>query len=122
MEEEEIDYCPNCGEKENIHTNYDYYQKHKPIENFLCNECGTYFKPIETKIWYKNSYININVAKSPTSEAQLISFLRSNNAPVCFVKTGKSWRKVNKDGTLEFVSRTLYLLSFREWLKIALKN
>ena len=42
MEEE---CCPNCGECENIHVNYDYYQKHRPVEEFLCNECGTYFKP-----------------------------------------------------------------------------
>jgi hypothetical protein len=48
MTEEEEDCCPNCGECENIHTNYDYYQKHRPVEEFLCNECGTYFKPKET--------------------------------------------------------------------------
>lgn len=46
MEENE-ECCPNCGECENIHTNYDYYQKHTPVEVFLCNECGTYFKPKE---------------------------------------------------------------------------
>jgi len=40
-----IECCPNCGERENIHTNYDYYQKHRPVEDYLCNECGTYFKP-----------------------------------------------------------------------------
>jgi predicted RNA-binding Zn-ribbon protein involved in translation (DUF1610 family) len=122
VEEEEIDYCPNCGEKENLRCNYDYYKIDRPLENYLCNECGTYFLPIENKIWYKNSYINIDVDKAPTTEAQLISFLKSNNAPICFVKTGKSWKKVTKEGKLEFVSRTLYLLSFREWLNIALKN
>lgn len=45
MEEEEC--CPKCGECENIHVNYDYYQKHRPVEEYLCNECGTYFKPKE---------------------------------------------------------------------------
>jgi predicted RNA-binding Zn-ribbon protein involved in translation (DUF1610 family) len=42
MEEER---CPNCGECENIHTNFDWRQKHRPVEEYLCNECGTYFKP-----------------------------------------------------------------------------
>lgn len=46
-EEEEQDCCPNCGECENIHVNYDWYQKHRPVEEYLCNECGTYFPPKE---------------------------------------------------------------------------
>ena len=47
IKSEEEECCPNCGECENIRSNYDYYQKHRPIENFLCNECGIYFKPKE---------------------------------------------------------------------------
>jgi uncharacterized Zn finger protein len=35
--------CPHCGEKENFHFNYDYAQKHMPIINVLCNECGEFF-------------------------------------------------------------------------------
>jgi len=35
--------CPHCGEKENFHFNYDYTQKHMPIINVLCNECGEFF-------------------------------------------------------------------------------
>ena len=27
--------CPKCGECENIHVNYDYYQKHRPVEELL---------------------------------------------------------------------------------------
>ena len=45
LEEEQEDCCPNCGECENIHVNYDWGKKDRPIENFLCNECHTYFKP-----------------------------------------------------------------------------
>lgn len=43
----EEDCCPNCGECENIHTNYDYYKIDLPVEEFLCNECGTYYEPKE---------------------------------------------------------------------------
>ena len=35
--------CPHCGEKENFHFNYDYTQKHAPLINILCNECGEFF-------------------------------------------------------------------------------
>jgi uncharacterized Zn finger protein len=43
MEKETI-ICPNCGEKENFHFNYDYSQKHMSIINVLCNECGEFFE------------------------------------------------------------------------------
>jgi uncharacterized Zn finger protein len=36
--------CPICGEKENLHSNLDYSKPDLPIENILCNECGTFFK------------------------------------------------------------------------------
>jgi hypothetical protein len=45
--EEEDECCPNCGECENIHTNYDWSKKERPVEEYLCNECGIYFKPKE---------------------------------------------------------------------------
>lgn len=37
--------CPNCYESENIHFNID-YSKYGLLDTneFLCNECGTYFK------------------------------------------------------------------------------
>jgi hypothetical protein len=75
-----------------------------------------------TQIWCRNSFINVNTDKAPTDEKQLISFLIYNNAPVCFVKTGNAWRKVTRDGCLVKVSRTLYLLSFKDWLRIALDD
>ena len=39
--------CPHCGEEENFHFNYDYTQKHMPIINVLCNECGEFFNSKE---------------------------------------------------------------------------
>ena len=43
--EEKDECCPNCGECENIHTNYDWSKPDRPVEQYLCNECGTYFPP-----------------------------------------------------------------------------
>ena len=40
---EEIYECPKCGEKENLHLNYDYSKQHRPVESVLCNECGEIF-------------------------------------------------------------------------------
>jgi hypothetical protein len=42
MEEQII--CPNCGEKENLHPNYDYSKTNTPIKDVLCNECGYIFE------------------------------------------------------------------------------
>jgi hypothetical protein len=36
--------CPNCNNTENFHINYDYTDVNLPIEDILCNECGTFFK------------------------------------------------------------------------------
>lgn len=35
--------CPKCGEKDNLHFNYDYSQQTQPVINVLCNECGEQF-------------------------------------------------------------------------------
>ena len=43
--EEEDECCPKCGECENIHTNYDWSKPDRPVEEYLCNECGAYFPP-----------------------------------------------------------------------------
>ena len=32
--------CPKCGESENLHGNYDYALKDRPLIETLCNECG----------------------------------------------------------------------------------
>jgi hypothetical protein len=41
---EKIYKCPKCGEKENLHFNYDYNQQHRPIKDVLCNDCGEAFE------------------------------------------------------------------------------
>lgn len=36
-------FCPQCGENENLHFNYDWSKQHRPIINVICNECGEFF-------------------------------------------------------------------------------
>lgn len=36
--------CPKCGESENLHGNYDYVLKVRPLIETLCNECGEVYK------------------------------------------------------------------------------
>jgi uncharacterized Zn finger protein len=35
--------CPQCGERENLHYNYDWTKQNRPVINVLCNECGEFF-------------------------------------------------------------------------------
>lgn len=43
MNDEPTITCPECGNEENFHFNYDRSKPDHPIEEILCNECGTYF-------------------------------------------------------------------------------
>jgi Zn ribbon nucleic-acid-binding protein len=42
---DKIDKCPDCGETENLHYNYDWAKAHAPILEIICNECGHNFTP-----------------------------------------------------------------------------
>lgn len=77
---------------------------------------------MRVKIWVREGWMNINPEKAPRESRQLDSFLFYNNAPKCFLKGQGGWYKITKRNTLIFVSRTLYLLSFNEWLEIALND
>lgn len=35
--------CSKCGEKKNLHFNYDYSKIDLPVESIICNECGEMF-------------------------------------------------------------------------------
>ena len=82
--------CPHCGETENFHFNYDYAQKHMPVINVLCNECGEFFDnnkekamaqqtAVEwiynelTKVWYdvKSSKELLKKAKAMEKEQRI---------------------------------------------------
>lgn len=75
-----------------------------------------------TRIFYRDRYRTIIPTKSPKDTRELISFLYYNNVPMCFVKGVGGWYKISKTGIFMYVCRTLYLLSFEEWLSIALNN
>jgi len=50
----EDDVCPKCKNSENLHFNYDYSKKDRPIINVLCNECGEFFGDRNCKHYVKN--------------------------------------------------------------------
>lgn len=74
---------------------------------------------ITTKIWWRDKYRNVNPEKPPVETRQLDSFLTYNKAAKCFLKGQGGWYKLTKEGELLFVTRALYLLSLKEWLRIA---
>lgn len=74
---------------------------------------------ITTKIWVRNRYRNVNPEKAPKETRELDSFLYYNDAAKCFMKGQGGWYKFTREGSLLFVARALYLLSLKEWLRIA---
>ena len=75
-----------------------------------------------TKIFVGKAYVNVDPERAPKSSRELRSFLAYNNAPTCFFKDAGAWYKITKDCKALYVSRTLYLLSFEQWLNIALNE
>ena len=72
-----------------------------------------------TKIWWRDKYRKVDPEKAPVETRQLDSFLVYNGACKCFFKGQGGWYKINKEGQFQYVTRTLYLLSLKDWLKIA---
>ena len=60
---EKIYKCLKCGEKENLHFNYDYNQQHRPIKDVLCNDCGEVFEG--------NMPVDIFIAKAVSEYPEL---------------------------------------------------
>jgi len=54
--------CPECGECENLHFNYDYEKPYLEIINVLCNECGKLFdlKYIPLEEYYYDKLGNLH--------------------------------------------------------------
>lgn len=75
-----------------------------------------------TRIFVGKRYITVNPDRAPVSSRELRSFLIYNGAPTCFFKDGGAWYKITEDCKALYVSRTLYLLSFKQWLDIALND
>jgi hypothetical protein len=77
---------------------------------------------METRIWVRNGYKEINPELAPTASRELDSFLWTNNAPKCFLRGQGGWYKITKENRVLFVNRVLYTMSYQEWLKIAIDD
>lgn len=71
---------------------------------------------------YRGKLVRVDPDKAPIDTRQLRGFLLWNGARDCFMKGEGGWYRIGIDGQILFVSRTLYLLSLKEWLNIALKD
>lgn len=77
---------------------------------------------IETRIWVRDNYRNVNPDKPPRESRELDSFLWYNDAAKCFLKGQGGWYKITRQGSILFVARALYLLTLKEWLEVALND
>lgn len=77
---------------------------------------------IVTRIPWRGNLVNVNYNRPPHDTRQLRGFLLWNNARDCFMRGEGGWYRLGKDGSINFVCRTLYLLSLKEWLEIALND
>jgi hypothetical protein len=75
-----------------------------------------------TKIFHRGKFKNVDPDKAPKDARELDSFLIYNGTNKVFIRLVGGWYKVQRDGSFTFISRTLYLLSFKEWLEIALNE
>lgn len=77
---------------------------------------------MRTNIWVNARRMNVKPENPPRSSRELNSFLFYNDAPCCFMRSGRGWYKITRDNKFLFVERALYKLSFEEWLNIALNE
>lgn len=75
-----------------------------------------------TKIFHRDRFKNVDPDKAPKDARELDSFLIYNGANKVFIRLVGGWYKVQRNRKFIFISRTLYLLSLKEWLEIALKE
>jgi len=74
---------------------------------------------MQVTIWHRNMRRHVDPSKPPSDTRMLDGFLFWNNAAKCFVRAQGGWYKITRDCKLLYVTRTLYLLSLKEWLEIA---
>jgi hypothetical protein len=75
-----------------------------------------------TRIFYRNNFRTIRPNKVPRDTKELNAMLLYNKAPLNLVKSADGWYRVARDQSFHFVARTLYLLTFKEWLEVALND
>jgi hypothetical protein len=72
-----------------------------------------------TRIYHRDRFVEVKLNEPPLDARMLDSFLLYNKSNICFVRAVGGWYKITRECGLQFVSRTLYLLSLEEWLAIA---
>lgn len=79
-------------------------------------------KDIETEIPWRGRKVKVNPSLAPKDTRQLRGFLLWNGARDCFMRGEGGWYRLGTDGSIKFVTRTLYLMSLKEFLEIALDD
>jgi len=106
---EKIYKCPKCGEKENLHYNYDYNQQHRPIKDVLCNDCGEIF---EGNMSVELFVTEANLTKPGFVERRMKQGKANND---------KLWNEIYEEYSTEqyppFGGPFTDTLSFIDWLK-----
>ena len=69
---------------------------------------------METKIYVYNGWVNIKPEDPIKSTRRLTSFCVFNCLRNALMKSQGGWYILHKDGRLELLARTLYLISFQE--------
>jgi rRNA maturation endonuclease Nob1 len=68
----ESNKCPQCGEEENLHFNYDWDKTDNPILDIVCNECGAVFKPLEPcSVCGGRGYHKMSCSNNPGKSAKI---------------------------------------------------
>lgn len=69
---------------------------------------------METNIWINKSLRKINPDEPILTTKAATSFCACNRLRQALVRSQGDWYIISRYGILEFVARTLYLISFRE--------
>jgi len=59
--------CPKCSNKDNLHYNYDWFKKERPVIDVLCNECGETFGGVDQYREVENAIIQWNIDSTKTA-------------------------------------------------------
>jgi hypothetical protein len=74
-----------------------------------------------SRIFSNDKYHIIDPDKAPLTLRELDGFLAANTTAKCFLKSIDGWYKL-QGGKILFVNRTLYTMSFKDWLEVAKNN
>jgi hypothetical protein len=72
---------------------------------------------MDTNIWLRGSYRKFRENDTVNTWRTVESFVVSNNLRHCLVKQQGGYYKIEKDGTLTFVTPTLRSITFKELYK-----